>query len=78
MREEYEPWGLLSEEGNVYWNYQGETIRTYEDKMLDSYQSTAEGTVDVSVQRDECGKITSVTAWHEGDREYDEHTRKME
>lgn len=78
LQEEYKPWGLLLEDGNPYWNYQGETIRTYEDKMLGSYQSTAEGTVDVSVQRDECGKITSVAVWHEGDREYDEHTRRME
>ncbi|MCH5263241.1 MAG: M56 family metallopeptidase [Lachnospiraceae bacterium] len=78
IREEYEPWGLSAESGNAMWNYQGETIRTYEDKMIGHYQSNAEGTVDVFVQRNECGEITAVEVWHEGDPEYDERTRRYE
>ena len=78
IREEYEPWGLSAESGTAMWNYKGETIRTYQDKMLGSYQSNADGTVDVYVQRDNCGEITSVDVWHEGDSEYDERTKKYE
>ena len=76
LREDYEPWGLSAESGNTMWNYKGETIRTFEDKMVGHYQSSVEGKVDVSVQRDRCGKITSVTVWKEGDPEYDARTRK--
>lgn len=74
---EYEPWGLtLGTDG--FWLYEGEQIRTYEDKILGSYQSRREGTADISVQRDRLGNITSVTVWHEGDREYDERTGRIE
>ena len=78
IREEYEPWGLSAEPGNQMWNYKGETIRTYQDKMLGHYQSNASGTVDVYVHRDNRGEITSVDVWHEGDPEYDKLTRDME
>lgn len=78
IREEYEPWGLTAKSGNSMWNYKGETIRTYQDKMVGSYQSNAEGTVDVYVQRDNCGVITSVDVFHEGDPQYDERSMKWE
>lgn len=77
LGKEYEPWGLSAEEGTPFWNYQGETIRTYEDKMLGSYQSNVNGTVDVSVQRNNLGEITSVNVWHEGDAEYEAHTHRV-
>lgn len=77
LSKEYEPWGLSAEEGTTFWNYQGEIIRTYEDKMLGSYQSNVDGTVDVSVQRNDLGEITSVTVWHEGDAEYEAHTHRL-
>lgn len=77
LSKEYEPWGLSAEEGTTFWNYQGETIRTYEDKMLGSYQSNVNGTVDISVQRNDLGEITSVNVWHEGDAEYEAHTHKV-
>ena len=77
LDKEYEPWGLSAEEGTPFWNYQGETIRTYEDKMLGSYQSNVNGTVDVFVQRNELGEITSVNVWHEGDAEYEAHTHRL-
>lgn len=76
LREDYEPWGLSAEPGNQIWNYKGETIRTFEDKMVGYYQSGVEGKIDISVQRDHCGKIRSVMVWQEGDPEYDERTRK--
>ena len=78
LKKEYELWGLLTEKGNSMWNYQGETIRTYQDKMIGHYQSNAEGTVDVYVRRDNRGEITSVEVWHEGDAEYDKRTREYE
>lgn len=76
LREDYEPWGLSAEPGNQIWNYKGETIRTFEDKMVGYYQSGVEGKIDISVQRDHCGKIRSVMVRQEGDPEYDERTRK--
>lgn len=78
IRKEYEPWGLTAEPGNTLWNYKGETIRTYQDKMVGSVQTCSEGTVDVFVQRNDCGEITSVDVFHEGNPEYDERTRKRE
>ena len=77
LLEEYAAWGITpAEDGS--WMYQGEQVRAYADKMLGSYQSREEGTVDISVQRDEKGEIISVTALHQGDPEYDERTRKLE
>ena len=78
LREDYEPWGLSAEQGTTFWKYNGRTIRTYEDKMVGSYQSNTAGTVDVFVQRNDFGDITSVEVWQEGDPAYDERTRKME
>ena len=78
LREDYEPWGLSAEPGTTFWKYNGKTIRTYEDKMVGSYQSNTAGTVDVFVQRNDFGDITSVEVWHEGDPEYDERTRRIE
>ena len=78
LREDYEPWGLTAEPGSTFWRYNGRTIRTYEDKMVGSYQSNTAGTVDVTVIRNDFGDITSVEAWHEGDPEYDKRTREIE
>lgn len=78
LREEYEPWGLSAGSGDTFWKYKDETIRTYWDKMLGSYQSNGEGTVDVSVQRNRLGEITAVEVWREGDSEYDKRTRENE
>lgn len=74
---EYESWGLTPGTDG-FWLYEGQQIRTYEDKMLGSYQSRTEGAADISVQRDRLGNITSVTVWREGDREYDERTGRIE
>lgn len=76
LREDYEPWGLSASSDDMTWTYKGRSIRTFEDKMVGYYQSSLEGWIDVSVQRDHCGKITSVTVWQAGDPEYDTRTRK--
>lgn len=77
LEAEYKAWDLTRAE-NGSWLYQGEQIRTYQDKMLGSYQSLNKGSVDISVERDRCGSIISIAAWREGDEEYDERTRGME
>lgn len=77
LEEEYAAWGITPKKDG-FWMYQEEQIRIYEDKMLGSYQSGAEGTVDISVQRDELGEITSITVWRQGDFEYDYRTAEME
>ena len=78
LREDYEPWGLSAEQGTTFWKYNGRTIRTYEDKMVGSYQSNTAGTVDVTVIRNDFGDITAVEALQEGDPEYDKRTREIE
>ena len=77
LEEEYAAWRITPAKDG-FWMYQEEQIRIYEDKMLCSYQSRAEGTVDISVQRDEMGEITSITVWRQGDPEYDYRTAEME
>lgn len=75
--EEYAAWGITQTKDG-FWTYQQEPVRIYEDKLLGSYQSREEGTVDISVQRDAMGEITSVTAWRQGDSEFDNRTGRTE
>ena len=77
LEEEYAAWGITPAEDG-FWMYQEEQIRIYKDKMLCSYQSRVEGTVDISVQRDAFGEITAITVWRQGDPEYDDRTAEME
>ena len=77
LEEEYAAWGITPAEDG-FWMYQEEQIRIYRDKMLGSYQSRVEGTVDISVQRDAFGEITAITVWRQGDPEYDDRTAEME
>ena len=65
---EYAAWDILKDDG--LWTCQGEKVRIYEDKMLGSYYSNADGTVDIAIQRNELGEIVSVDVWHPGDREF--------
>ena len=78
LREDYEAYGLSAADGNASWTYQGEKIRAYKDEMIGRYYSKEDGTVDVYVQRDNRGEITSVDVFHEGDPEYDERTMRIE
>lgn len=77
LEAEYAEWGITRARDG-FWMYQEEQIRVYEDKMLGAFQTKEEGTVDISVQRDELGEITSVTVWRQGNPEFDERTRKTE
>ena len=77
LEEEYAAWGIVRTKDG-FWTYQQEPVRIYEDKVLGSYQSREEGTVDISVQRDALGEIASVTAWRQGDSEFDNRTKRME
>ena len=78
MYQEYAAWGLVREnESSDFMLYQGETIRTYSDEMLGRYQSSATGTVDITIVRNRQGIITDVTALHEGDAEFDRRTEDI-
>lgn len=77
LEEEYKVFGISPTEDG-FWSYEGEQVRTYEDKMLGSCQSREEGTVDISVQRNRLGEVSSVTVWRQGDREFDERTERIE
>lgn len=75
---EYAKWGLIRKNAeNDAMHYNGETIRTYSDQMLGRYYSQQEGDVDITVVRSRLGDITSITAFHEGDAEFDRRTREI-
>ncbi|MDE6911459.1 MAG: M56 family metallopeptidase [Lachnospiraceae bacterium] len=79
MFAEYAKWGLNRKNAeNDMMLYNGETIRTYSDKMLGRYFSQPEGDVDITIVRNRIGDITSVTALHEGDAEFDRRTQEIE
>lgn len=76
---EYAAWGLVRPDDNTdFMLYNGETIRTYKDDMLGRYQSSNDGTVDITVVRNRLGFITAVMALHEGDADFDRRTEDME
>jgi len=77
IEKEYEAAGLVrGEDGFLL--YQGESVRTYQDKQLGRYQSKEEGTVDIIVEWDKCGLISSVTVYRQGDSEYDRRSEEIE
>ncbi|BCJ94489.1 hypothetical protein acsn021_20580 [Anaerocolumna cellulosilytica] len=61
-----------------FYVYQGETIRTYKDGMLGSVQTKEEGEVDVYVNRNRLGQISSVTVLRKGDSEFDQRSKEIE
>lgn len=75
--EEYAKFGI-SKTADGFYRYQGETVRIYYDELLHAYQSVAAGTVDITVNRNELGYITTVTAQHKGDKEFDRRTEELE
>lgn len=77
QEEEYGLWEITPGRDG-FWLYKGEQVRRFEDRLLGSYQSREEGTVEISVQRNSLGEIVDVTVWREGDSVYDEHTGKIE
>ncbi|MDE7416534.1 MAG: M56 family metallopeptidase [Lachnospiraceae bacterium] len=77
---EYEKWGLVRKDtqNDMSLLYNGETIRTYSDKMIGRYMSQQEGAVDLTVERSRLGEIVAINAYHEGDTEFDRRTRELE
>lgn len=76
---EYARWGLVrsDDQNDMTLLYNGETIRTYSDKMTGRYMSQPEGAVDLTVERNRLGEITAVSAFHAGDAEYDRRTAEL-
>jgi len=77
LTEEYAKKGLTKGTDGFY-VYQGETIRTYKDDMLGSVQTQNKGTVDILVNRNRLGQITSITVLRKGDTEFDRRSKEME
>lgn len=76
---EYEKWGLVrkDEQNDMTLLYNGETIRTYSDKLVGRYMSQPEGVFDITVERNRLGVIVAVNAFREGDAEYDRRTKEL-
>lgn len=73
---EYAKWEITKEKNGLH-SYQNEKIRIFVDETGGTYQSREEGTVDVFVQRDQCGYITSLTVLRQGDDAYDRRSREL-
>lgn len=58
--QEYGEWELQEGEEGFYL-YQGKTIRTFQDPLTGCYQSQPKGEVDLTVNRNRFGEITSLT-----------------
>lgn len=75
--EEYAKFGI-TKTADGFHRYQGEPIRTYTDALLHTYQSVVSGTVDITINRNELGYITTVTAQRKGDKDFDKRTEELE
>lgn len=77
---EYAQWGLIRKDENndTTLLYKGETIRTYSDKMIGRYMSQQNGAVDITIERNRLGDITTVNVFREGDTLYDRRTRELQ
>lgn len=77
---EYEKWGLVRKDAqnDLSLSYNGETIRTFSDKMIGRYMSQPEGVYDITIERSRLGEIVAVNAFCEGDAEYDHRTETLE
>lgn len=74
---EYAEWEILKETDGFH-TYQGEKIRVFVDETGGYWQSREEGSVDVSVQRDQRGYILSLTVLRQGDDAYDRRSKEFE
>lgn len=77
LKQEYAQWELVRDESGFY-QYKGESVRIFTDKMIGRYHSRSEGVVDVTVERDRFGYITDVRTQRAGDDDYDRHTEQFE
>lgn len=75
-KEEYEAYELTKDKQGFFL-YKGEPVRTLVDQTAGFYQSR-EGSVDITIYRDRYGYISTVSAAHEGDSDYDRRTRDNE
>ncbi len=75
--QEYTAQGITKGQDGFYL-YKGEAVRTYEDKMLGSVQTRPDGSVDIAVNRDRLGRITSVTVLKQGDEDFDRRSKEIE
>lgn len=73
---EYTAHGITKDKDGWH-RYQGEPVRSFVDEMPGVVQTRDNGTVDITVLRDRMGKMTSVTALHEGDTAFDERTEEI-
>lgn len=76
IAQEYEKVGLTKEQDGFY-TYKGKPVRTYADSMLGSVQTQEKGLVDISVQRNHFGEITSILELKKGDPEFDRRTKEI-
>ncbi len=74
---EYAQWEITKEEDGFHC-WQGEKIRIFVDEMGGFFQCREEGSVDISVQRDQRGYITSLTVLRQGDDDFDRHSRRFD
>ena len=72
----YAAQGITSADDGSYL-YQREPVRIFLDPMLRSVMTRWVGTVDITVERDDGGNITGVTALHAGDPGFADHTRNL-
>ncbi|MBD5476414.1 MAG: hypothetical protein HDR17_10640 [Lachnospiraceae bacterium] len=77
LKQEYTQWELVRDESGFY-QYKGESVRIFADKMIGRYHSRSEGVVDVTVERDRFGYITDIRTQRAGDNDYDRHTEQFE
>lgn len=77
VAQEYKNQGITKGTDGLYL-YKGEAVRAYTDEMLGMVQTQEKGVVDISVQRNRLGEITSVTVLRKGDAEFDQRTKEIE
>ncbi|WP_312281559.1 M56 family metallopeptidase [Oscillibacter sp.] len=75
--QEYAKQGITKGQDGFYL-YKGEAVRTYEDEMLGSVQTRPDGSVDIAVNRNRLGQITSVTVLKQGDEDFDRRSKEIE
>lgn len=63
--QEYAAWELTRDDNGIFY-YQGEMVHSFTDELNRTYQSGMNGTLDILVQRNRLGHISSVTALQDG------------
>ena len=63
--QEYAAWELTRDDSDIFC-YQGRPVHSFTDELNRTYQSGMDGTLDILVQRNRLGHISSVTALQDG------------